>query len=69
MLFYEKDPPKLFGTNAKSANFMYMIHREINMIDLNILLKNRPKSKFLIVMVKIVLIIIIKGLAENLLKL
>ena len=29
-----KDPPKVFGTNAKGANFMYVIHKEINMIDL-----------------------------------
>jgi len=34
-----KDPPKLFGINPKGAKFMYMIHKEINMIDLNIFLK------------------------------
>ena len=39
LMFYEKDPPKPFGTNAKGANFMYMIHKEINMVDLKFFLK------------------------------
>ena len=38
LLFYEEDPPNGFGINAKGANFMYVIHKEINMIDLNIFL-------------------------------